>query len=1395
MKNIGTQETNGLLFDEVTGMPVLEPVLQLTQEWLQEFAASPEFVDKMQLAFGDGVNVASLQDVWASGSLGTLPEIEVRSAAEINGANGAFAAATNTIYLAQELLSESVEQVAQVFLEEYGHYVDSLLTPGDALGDEGAMFSYLVQGQNLNESEITTLQVENDIAVTNLNNQLVKLEQKEEQDQSVLSFGIPVFLTGNIGIGSVTLTSSYVWDTTFDSPLSFLPKIMTTVGGGPGLGFPDISLGVGVPMLIGTSLENLNGFGLEVSKSIGGAVPPVFGKGIEVGWAVIKGLDLDFDNFIPVDFNFTYTGVHAKEFIFGLTTSVPTGPFGISGGVFAELTGTVISEQRYIPTLGLPIPPIPAQALLELPENLWDVLQTSFNGLQDFCNSVEVDCGEVLLALATAGPQVATIVAVHDIAGDRFSDALTIMREFSVEDITNLIPDLSLSASSLEIQSASTNSSSLVSIPALDIPDIDFDILQALVELGSDAWDFVTNLPQSTFNTVENLSNDALEALSDIQEAAGDQLPEAINAAKTVHDIAGDQFNQVLEELEGLPDGVFDAIHELSEVGEAVQDFVGDVDVISDLSTTISDLPGAITDFVADLVSDIPASFSGEILNEFLEAAPDFPSLSEIPSDILNTAFENFPISTDILTELPDFSSTDDNLLETVQDLIPDTILNTIEFVDVEGVLADLSSVLSGTNFFNTLNQIFPDVFFDDLKNLINDPQGSLNSILNSLSEETIPDSFPDIIPIDEFPGLFPAAGDISSLLSQLIEVEEPPVFTEFDVDTGNPFNLANALLATNSGMTVNPDSINFQGGAGATSFYHGNLEELGIDSGILLTSGDGTPPLENTSPDYTISLDLPGDSDLDEVADNAFPGSGGTFDANTLEFSFNIDDPSVKAIKVSLVFGSDEFPEFSNTDFVDAAAVLVNGENVAFFDQNKNQPLSVIDANLEQGNFINNEASGFEGEFEGQTKDLPIEYDGVSSPLTIIAPVQQGENTIKFGVADTGDTLFDSGLFASNLQAFDLGSQFFELPAGALLLDVLGSTVADDLTGTDVNEFIDALGGDDTIDPGAGNDFVSAGAGNDTIQGGQGNNQINGGSGTDIAVYPGLFAETPIQVNEDIVTVGNGTDTLTKVEFLQFSDTTVSTTFLDTLSLTVTDAEQPEGDDGTTSFTFTVTRPDNVTGDIEFNYEVTGSGDNPADADDFGGTLPSGTITFTGEETEKQITIDVTGDTVVEPDEAFTLTLRSPDAGEDVTQPTATAIIINDDVEQPNDITGTPGRDQLTGTSENDSLTGSFGADILTGEAGSDQFIYNSIRDAGDTITDFEVGNDQIVLTEVLDSFGYDGSDALADGYVQVVEMGSNSVVQIDSDGPDGRGIFRPFILVENVAAADLSAASNFAF
>lgn len=129
------------------------------------------------------------------------------------------------------------------------------------------------------------------------------------------------------------------------------------------------------------------------------------------------------------------------------------------------------------------------------------------------------------------------------------------------------------------------------------------------------------------------------------------------------------------------------------------------------------------------------------------------------------------------------------------------------------------------------------------------------------------------------------------------------------------------------------------------------------------------------------------------------------------------------------------------------------------------------------------------------------------------------------------------------------------------------------------------------------------------------------------------------------------------------------------------------------------------------------------------------------------------------------------------------------------NPFLGTPGRDTIAGTDFDDILIGDFGADNLTGKQGQDQFVYLNIRDAGDIIQDFEVGSDQIVLTDLLDSLGYGGSDPIADGYLKFGARGSDAVILIDPDGlaPAKRAL--PFITVEGVALAAMQNPNNFVF
>jgi len=350
--------------------------------------------------------------------------------------------------------------------------------------------------------------------------------------------------------------------------------------------------------------------------------------------------------------------------------------------------------------------------------------------------------------------------------------------------------------------------------------------------------------------------------------------------------------------------------------------------------------------------------------------------------------------------------------------------------------------------------------------------------------------------------------------------------FTPFD-PTGDPLKLISEIV-TDENITIILDDEEcppeFTGTEGQTSFYNGSLAPLGIGSGILLTSGDGTPPLTNTSSSYTVSHGLAGDADLDVVAANAFGGAGTTQDANLLEFCFHIEDPEVQSVTFDLVFGSDEFPEFSNTSYVDVAGVFVNGQNYAYFNNDVTQPLSVINNNL--------------GEFrDNTTGTLPIEYDGVSKPLNIFAPVNLGTNTIKIAVADTGDTIYDSALLISNLATSTKNAN------SGLFVNISGTESDDELIGSETNEFIDAGAGNDTINPGLGNDIVDAGEGDDTIFGGEGDNEIDGGDGVDTVVYSGNQSEFKIEKIGDVIKVGNNTDTLTNIEFLSFDDGTISTT------------------------------------------------------------------------------------------------------------------------------------------------------------------------------------------------------------------------------------------------------------
>jgi hypothetical protein len=120
-------------------------------------------------------------------------------------------------------------------------------------------------------------------------------------------------------------------------------------------------------------------------------------------------------------------------------------------------------------------------------------------------------------------------------------------------------------------------------------------------------------------------------------------------------------------------------------------------------------------------------------------------------------------------------------------------------------------------------------------------------------------------------------------------------------------------------------------------------------------------------------------------------------------------------------------------------------------------------------------------------------------------------------------------------------------------------------------------------------------------------------------------------------------------------------------LAIATADGTKSEGQSGSTAYTFTVTRSGDTSVSHSANWAVTGTGSNPAVGTDFvGGVLPSGVASFGVGETSKSISVLVSGDTGVEPDEGFAVTLTSPSTGAVIATAAASGTITNDDASAP---------------------------------------------------------------------------------------------------------------------------------
>lgn len=229
-------------------------------------------------------------------------------------------------------------------------------------------------------------------------------------------------------------------------------------------------------------------------------------------------------------------------------------------------------------------------------------------------------------------------------------------------------------------------------------------------------------------------------------------------------------------------------------------------------------------------------------------------------------------------------------------------------------------------------------------------------------------------------------------------------------VPTGNAGLLANKILG--SGVTI-VGTPTLTGGnldnnlSSAATFTGGLSTGIGIDSGILLTSGHASN-VSSTNTSDSITGDFGG---AGNAALNSLIPDYVTFDATVLDFQFTTTTGN---LYFNFSFGSEEYNEWANTIFNDVFGFFVDGKNIALL-PGTNIPISIdninggnpFGTNPQHPNYFHNNAVADGGPFYN------FEYDGFTSVFTVSAlGLGTGTHSISLAIADAGDHILDSGVF-----------------------------------------------------------------------------------------------------------------------------------------------------------------------------------------------------------------------------------------------------------------------------------------------------------------------------------------------------------------------------------------------
>jgi gliding motility-associated-like protein len=217
--------------------------------------------------------------------------------------------------------------------------------------------------------------------------------------------------------------------------------------------------------------------------------------------------------------------------------------------------------------------------------------------------------------------------------------------------------------------------------------------------------------------------------------------------------------------------------------------------------------------------------------------------------------------------------------------------------------------------------------------------------------------------------------------------------------------------LVTNTliGPGLTTSNITFNGSATQIGYFEANTSNIGLDSGVVMTSGDVT-----TIPFGPLSTTVggPGDADVLATAQSVTsnPSAGqinSTFDAAVLEFDFV---PTGDVVVFNFVFASDEYLTYVNTQYNDAFGFYISGPNPAGGNYNVDN-LAIVPGTTEPIT-ISTIHPGLNSQYYLGT---PVGHDwnGFTIPIEIrFDVICDSTYHFKFAVADCQDGILDTGVF-----------------------------------------------------------------------------------------------------------------------------------------------------------------------------------------------------------------------------------------------------------------------------------------------------------------------------------------------------------------------------------------------